>query len=192
MDDEKISQLAADFQHGNRDSYRMLVESQTRSLLAMAYRYTGNWESARDLTQETWIRVYERIESYDPARPFRPWLTTIHRNGCLNHLRKSATHREVAADAHQFEMLPGATRQTDPEEDLKRKEFVRMLYRAMLALTEKQREVFAHVDLEQIEQKEVARMLCMSFTTVRTTLHFARKRLAGLLRRMEESTWTAN
>jgi RNA polymerase sigma-70 factor (ECF subfamily) len=191
MDDEKISELAADFRGGDHGSFRTLVDSLTRSLLATAYRYTGNWETARDLTQETWIRVHERIGHYDPARPFRPWLTTIHRNGCLNHLRRAATQREVATDAQTIEFLPGAVQGGDPGEVVKQREFAIMLRRAMLALTEKQRTVFAHVDIEQIDQQEVARMLHMSFSTLRTTLHFARKRLAGLLRKMEESPWTA-
>jgi len=190
MDEEEISRLAADFRGGNLGSFRMLVESLTRSLLATAYRYTGNWEGARDLTQETWIRVYERIDSYDPSRPFRPWLTTIHRNGCLSHIKKSAMLREVVTDSQTIEQLPGAVQSSDPQESLKQKEFSQTLRRAMLALTERQRAVFAHVDLEQIDQEEVARMLRMSFSTLRTTLHFARKRLAGLLRKMEESPWT--
>ena len=191
MDEEQISRIAADFQGGNLGSFRILVESQTRSLLAAAYRYTRNWESARDLTQDTWIRVYERIHDYDGTRPFRPWLTTIHRNGCLNHLRKSATQREFAVDFQTIEQLPGAVPGNNPQENLKQKEFAYRLRRAMLALTEKQRAVFAHVDLEQIDQQEVARMLRMSFSTLRTTLHFARRRLAGLLRKMEETPWTA-
>jgi len=191
MDDEKISQLAADFRSGGHSSFRTLVDSLTRSLIATAYRYTGNWETARDLTQDTWIRVHERIDRYDTARPFRPWLNTIHRNGCLNHLRRSATQREVATDGQTIESLPGAVQSRGPREDLKQKEFAIMLNRAMLALTEKQRAVFAHVDIEQIDQQEVARMLRMSFSTLRTTLHFARRRLAGLLRKMEESPWTA-
>jgi RNA polymerase sigma-70 factor (ECF subfamily) len=191
MDEEQISRLAASFQDGNLSSFRILVDGLTRPLLATAYRYTGNWESAHDLTQETWIRVYEKIESYDPGRPFRPWLTTIHRRGCLNHLRRSATQREIATDAQAIDRFPEAPHGHDPCEALYQKEFAAMLRRAMLALTEKQRTVFAHVDIEQIDQQEVARMMRMSFSTLRATLHFARKRLAGLLRKMEESPWTA-
>lgn len=191
MEEKRISRIAADFQGGNLRSFRLLVESQTRSLLAMGYRYTRNWESARDLTQETWIKVYEKIQDYDTARPFPPWLITIHRNGCLNHLRKSATQREFAVDSQTIEQISGTIHGGDPRENLKQKEFAHRLYRAMLALTEKQRAVFAHVDLEQIDQREVARMLRMSFSTLRATLHFARKRLAGLLRKMEETPWTA-
>jgi RNA polymerase sigma-70 factor (ECF subfamily) len=191
MNESQISQLAKYFQKGDPDSFRELVETQTRSLLATAYRYTNEWESARDLTQETWIRVYEKIDSYDPGRPFSPWLNAIHRNGCLNHLRRSATQREVRIDGQQFDQVPGAIRDADPQELLRRREFAAMLRRAMLALTERQRAVFAHVDLEQLDQREVAQMLCMSFSTLRATLHFARKRLAGLLRKMEESPWTA-
>lgn len=54
-------------------------------------------------------------------------------------------------------------------------------------LSESQRQVFVRVDLEGIDQKEVADALGIKFTTLRTTLHFARKRLAAILGPMEES-----
>jgi DNA-directed RNA polymerase specialized sigma24 family protein len=71
------------------------------------------------------------------------------------------------------------------------REFGSRLRKAMLALTENQRTVFASVDLEQIDQREAAEKLSMNFVTLRTTLHNARKRLATLLRKMEEQPWKA-
>ena len=55
-------------------------------------------------------------------------------------------------------------------------------------LSESQRQVFLRVDLEQGDQKRVAQALGIKFATLRTTLHFARKRVAAALREMEKST----
>jgi DNA-directed RNA polymerase specialized sigma24 family protein len=55
-------------------------------------------------------------------------------------------------------------------------------------LSESQRQVFLRVDLEQGDQKEVAKALGIRFGTLRATLHYARKRLATILRQMEKST----
>lgn len=190
MDEAQLSRIADAFRKGDLRSFRVLVESLTRSLIATAYRYTQDWESARDLTQETWIKVYERIAGYDPARPFRPWLTTIHRNGCMSHLRKAATQREIAVDHETIDQLSASVSDSDPRDRLMQREFGARLRKAMLVLTESQRTVFASVDLEQIDQREAARKLSMNAVTLRTTLHNARKRLATLLRKMEERPWT--
>jgi len=66
MDETKWTELAAATQRGDTESFRELVESATRVLIAIAFRYTQDWESARDLTQETWIKVHRGIRRYDP------------------------------------------------------------------------------------------------------------------------------
>lgn len=186
MSDMVVDRLARAFRAGDGDSFRFLVESLSRTLIAMAYRYAKDWETARDLTQETWIRVYERIDRYDPGRPFRNWLLTVHRNGCLNYLRRAATRREVVGA--ELTEIHGAERSggTHPSRRLEHTEFMQRLDDAMERLTERERTVFSLVDIEHNGQTEAARILGMNPVTLRTTLHHARKKLAGILRRMEE------
>jgi RNA polymerase sigma-70 factor (ECF subfamily) len=188
MSDEIVNKLARAFSDGDVESYRFLVESLTRPLMAMAYRYTKDWEIARDLTQETWIRVYERIDRYDPGRAFRNWLYTVHRNGCLNHLRSAAVRFEVAGIEQLESPDPGINRSTNPSRSLEHIEFMQRLQRAMDKLSERERSVFSLVDIEHNGQAEAAVSLGMNPTTLRTTLHHARKKLAGILRKMEEMT----
>jgi RNA polymerase sigma factor (sigma-70 family) len=69
----------------------------------------------------------------------------------------------------------------DPEHDLERREFHDRVLTALRELSESQRQVFLRVDLEQADQKEVASALGMKPGTLRTTLHFARKRVASAL-----------
>ena len=76
----------------------------------------------------------------------------------------------------------------DPELELERKEFHERLLVAAGELSENQRQVFLRVDLEQGSQKEVAKEMGIRAGTLRTTLHFARRRIAATLRRMEPST----
>lgn len=187
MDEGQISAAAAAFQQGEEDALEALVDSLTRPLIAIAYRYTRDWEWARDLTQETWIQVHRQIDRYDTARPFRPWLYAIHRNGCLSHLRRAWVRHESTPGDEVVRELQGSTTASNPEADLERAEFHRRLVRALDALGERQREIFARVDLEGGDQKEVAQEMEMKFTTLRTTLHFARKRVAELLLDEERS-----
>lgn len=178
--------LAVACRRGDERSFRVLVETLTRPLIAMAYRYTGDWEWSRDLTQETWIRVWERIDSFDPERPFSHWLHAVHRNACLDHVRRQWVRRETATANVVLESLAGST--TDhPLEELERLEFQERLRVATDQLTASQREVFVRVDLEGGNQAAVAHEIGMRPGTLRTTLHFARKRIALALRPKEKS-----
>lgn len=186
MDESEYSRLAAAYQRGDRGAFKTLVDSLTRSLIAMAYRYTRDWEWARDLTQETWIRVHERIGQYDARRSFRGWLYAVHRNACLSFLRRGWVRREyLFRDSALATDL--AWQAPDPQEEIERREFHRSLLAALTQLSERQRQVLVRVDLEGAGQREVAETMGMNFATLRTTLHFARRRVAALLREMEES-----
>jgi len=83
-------------------------------------------------------------------------------------------------------MALGLTDQRDPLADMERRDLHRRLLLALGALSESQRQGFVRVDLEGEDQQAVARALGVKHATVRATLHFARKRLAGLLREVEE------
>lgn len=186
MSDEVVDRLARAFRGGDAESFRFLVESLSRPLIAMAFRYAKNWETARDLTQETWIRVYERIDRYDPDRPFRNWLLTVHRNGCLNHLRRASVRLEVTG----MEM-PEATgidthRGANPCSRLEQVEFMQRVRRAMDGLSEREKTVFALVDIEHNGQEAAAAIIGIKPVTLRTTLHNARRKLAGMLRKTED------
>jgi RNA polymerase sigma-70 factor (ECF subfamily) len=187
LDEQDLRALASAFRDGDQGSFRTLVDTLSRTLIAMAYRYTADWEWARDLTQETWIKVHDRIRQYDPKRPFTSWLYSVHRNGCLDHVRRPWHRRESTPGPEAIAELSGPA-QGDALEDLERREFHDRILDALGQLSESQRQVFVRVDLEQNDQQDVAKALGIRFGTLRTTLHFARKRLAAVLREMEEST----
>jgi RNA polymerase sigma-70 factor (ECF subfamily) len=185
MEETNLNRLAQAFQRGDPSSYRELVERLTRPLIAMAYRYIQDWEHARDISQETWIKVYEHIKRYDPERSFKTWLLTIHRNGCLSHLRRASLRYEQHVDhdavaRYATEWNPG------PDEEFERKEFQTRLLEAVTRLSRKQQLVYTTVDIEQTNQADAAIQLGMNPVTLRTTLHQARRRLAGMLRKTEE------
>lgn len=187
MEDREYSALAVAYQRGDQASFRRLVERLSRPLMAMAYRYTGDWEWARDLTQETWVKVHSRIHQFDPGRSFRSWVFAIQRNVCLDHLRRAWVRYESVPGDEIVRERCEASGVGNPHQDLERREFHERLLIALGELSESQRQVFVQVELEQNDQREVAMTLGMKHATLRTTLHFARKRLATVLRSMEES-----
>lgn len=185
MDDSRLGELARRALEGDRDCFRFLVESESRRLIAVAYRYTRDWEAARDLCQETWIKVHGRLSSYDPARSFRSWLGAIHRNHCVSYLRKPAVSREQTTSPETLRQIEPAVEERDPLARLQSDEFATRLRAAMRRLSERQLRVFTLVDLEEGSHEQASRILGMKPATLRATLHFARKKLAKGLRGME-------
>jgi RNA polymerase sigma-70 factor (ECF subfamily) len=167
------------------DEFRRLVEENSRGLIALAYRYVGDWETARDITQDTWITVHQQWRRYDPSRPLLPWLRQIQRNACVSWLRRASLRRELPAAATPADR-PDPSPAADAEHGVTRRELAEAMRRALGRLTESQRRVFALVDLEQVDQREAASRLGLTFATLRSTLHFARRRLAARLRELEE------
>lgn len=168
-------------------AFEILVGKYAGPLLAMAYRYTFDWESAKDVCQETWLRVYEKISKYDGRVPFERWLFAVHRNICLSFLRKRKRRREVGPEAHETAKDRFVSKETAPD---KRVELAQMRERILTAasvLPERQRTVFAMIDLEQKTIDETAGILGLKTVTIRTNLYHARKRIAGILRGSEES-----
>lgn len=182
---EQLTTWATRFRDGDERSFKQLVDALTRTLIAMAYRFTGDWDRARDLTQETWMRVHEHIDRWDPARSFVAWLHAIHRNGCLDHVRSAWIRLESTPGPEAMAHFVGSA-EDDPSADVERREFHERVLHATRGLSEIQREVFVRVDLEQNGQVDVARALGMRPGNLRTTLHFARRKMARLLTATED------
>lgn len=185
MDDQDLQRLVRQWREGDPDAFRRIVDAATRALTAMAYRYTRDWEWARDLTQETWISVWRSVDRYDGERSFRAWVYAIHRNHCLSHLRRPWVRRESTDSNPTIHGSGSSQPGPNPEEVVEQREFHDRVLEAVARLGESQRRVFVQVDLEGGDQREVARMLDMKYTTLRTTLHFARQRVAEWIRQEE-------
>ena len=175
----ELDRLAAAARKGDREAFRAMVEGMTRPLTAFAFRYTRDWETARDLTQETWVRVWRSLDRFRTEGSFRTWLYTIHRNGCLDHLKKAAVRRETPAEEEAALRLPD--RAPNPEERYERIEFHRRVLAAANRLSERRRRVFAQVDIEGAAPAEAAARLGMNPATLRSTLHAARREIARML-----------
>lgn len=187
MDDSQLTQYAVQVQRGDRGSFRPLVEALSRSLIAIALRYTQDWDNAMDITQETWLKIFSNIGRFDPRYPVRTWIGAIHRNNCLSFIR-SLRNRERFAERYALEQERGGNvPASNPFSDIAHREFGERIRIAMKHLTEAQQAVFSLVIIEQMDQRDAAAILGMQQSTLRTTLHFARKHMAKLLRDEQET-----
>ena len=80
---------------GNRDAFGQLVMRHRSQSLRIAVSMTGDIETARDLTQEAFIKAYRALGTFDSHAPFLPWFYQILRNVCRDHLRGRGRFRHM-------------------------------------------------------------------------------------------------
>ncbi len=73
---------------GDTDSFAVLIERYKRPVYNLAYRMLGNAADAEDAAQETFVRAYTRLHSYQPGARFGSWLLAITSHWCIDHLRR--------------------------------------------------------------------------------------------------------
>jgi len=84
---------------GDPDAFRLLVERHARSLFGLAYRMTGNESDAEDVVQESFLRAYRQLKSFDQRASFGTWLYRIAVNSSLDLVRSRRRRMEVFAPA---------------------------------------------------------------------------------------------
>ena len=85
---ESDSRLVEQCRRGDHNAFRKLVLRYEKRLWRVIYRFVRDSDLAEDLSQETFLRVFERLDQFDPSRRFGPWLFRIGVNLTLDHLRK--------------------------------------------------------------------------------------------------------
>jgi RNA polymerase sigma-70 factor (ECF subfamily) len=170
-----------------------------RPVYNFVYRVVGHDEDAKDLVQETVIRVYSRLGMLQDPNKFPAWLFRIAHNVCLDRLRSGKNRPLVSTDALPEGGLDrlldeGAAerlRAGDPEEIVYRKEVGAILARALQSLSEEQRTAVVMRTYNGYSSREIAEILGIPVGTVRSRIFHGLKNLGRVLRRLglEEGRW---
>ena len=133
---------------------------------------------AEDLAQETFIRAYTRLETFDAERPFGPWIRRVATNVCLNHIQKQKP--ESYEFDEERDQSPAAVRE-EPEAALQSVQAAEKVHRAIVALPGNYRAVIELRHYQEMSYSEIAQALELLLSDVKSHLYRARKRLAELL-----------
>lgn len=184
-DDHHLMRMA---QRGDAQAVTVLYTRYRRKILNYLYRFTGNRASAEDLTQETFIRVVQHVNSYRPTGSVAGWIYRIAENLALNAIRGRKGISEFSLD----EPLQLAEDSVDrketiaddslqPDEEAVQSEKEALIQAALLKVSAKYREVLILCDLEGYRYHEAAQMLRCSINTVASRLARGRAQMAELL-----------
>ena len=165
-----------------------LMDRHATRVFHFLFRMLGDEDDARDLAQETFVRVYKNRQSFHGGERFTNWLYTIAGNLGRNQLRWRSRHPNTSLDAENpqtgstlGEVLP--SRAASPGEALVEQERRREVRRAIVELPEGLREPLVLCEFEDRSVAEAASILEMSPKAVEARLYRARQALRARLRR---------
>ena len=181
--DDKV--LVRKAQKGDTLAFEELVARHRDKIYARAYSMMRNEDEALDLSQEAWIKAWQRLTQFQGESSFATWMTRIVINLCLDQLRR---HKRLRAESieEMNEESGGVERQMEPvtfnpTERLERGELRARIDQAMAQLSHEHRTVLVLHEFEEMEYKQIAKVMGCSIGTIMSRLFYARRRLAGLL-----------
>jgi len=186
--DEALVQAA---RQGQLEAFEELVARHRDKVYARALSILHNEEDAVDLSQEAWIKAWQRLEQFQGDSSFATWITRIVINVCLDHLRRQKRWPSESIEALEEEtgnrdwLLPPVT--VNPTAGLERAELQARIWQALGQLSVPHRTVLILHEFEGMEYRKIAEIMGCSIGTVMSRLFYARRRLAALLQDLKTS-----
>lgn len=172
---------------GEGDCFDQLVERYHRQIANFVFRMVGNYETALDLTQEVFIKVYSSLGRYNPEFKFSTWIYKIASNTAIDYLRKQSVSVSplymVSGDDEEFE-LPIPAKGPSPERALERSERSAQIEEAISKLPPRYRELIVLRHVSELSYDEIAEVTSLPLGTVKNRIFRAREAMRKHLVRM--------
>ena len=178
-------QLVGAAQRGDMDAFEELVARHRDKIYARAFSMMRNEDEAIDLSQEAWVKSWQRLKQFQGESSFGTWMTRIVINLCLDQLRKRKRQRTESIE-EMSEESGGVERQmpvvaVNPTAGMERTELRQRIDKALGQLSYEHRTVLILHEFEDLEYKEIAKRMQCSIGTVMSRLFYARRKMAVLL-----------
>lgn len=157
-------------QKGDREAYQEIVVRHMQTAYYVALAFVHNHQDALDLSQEAFIRAFRKIKKFDTKRPFFPWFYRILKNLCIDHYKHRRRLNEVPLE--NVRIL---------EVEHEDREMKKALWMGIDELPSEQKEIIVLRYFQQLSYQEIAEILDKPIGTVMSSLHYAKKRLKGIV-----------
>ena len=178
MDEQRDEALAKKAAGGDMSAFEDLVDRHRMAVYRLARSITGNHHDADDAAQETFLRVYRSLGTYDPGRPFKPWLKRIAYNTSLNTVRASKSRSRGLVDVDYSEVADPSPRQP---ERMEAKQSAAKVDHAMQTLPSELRATLLLRAVDGMSYKDIATAMGVKIGTVMSRLSRARERVLDVL-----------
>jgi RNA polymerase sigma-70 factor (ECF subfamily) len=168
---------------GDREAFAGLVRAYQGPVYNLAYRMLGSPAEAEEAAQETFVRVYQRLATYDPQQKLSSWVLAIASHYCIDRLRR---RRLVSLPLDEAPAQEAAEPAEAPELALLAQEREREIQTLLAGLPEAYRLVLVLRYWQDLSYEEMARLLGTSESAVKARLHRAREMMAQHLAKRQE------
>lgn len=180
-DELQDESIVARIRAGERQLFGLLYQRYRTRTFALAFGMTGQREQAEDLTQEIFLRVHERLNTFQGQAKFATWFYRIALNHCLNHCRHERHRRTLANPDGPAAILVEVRAVEQADATLLRKEIQQQLRSALLSLKPEIRVLLLLKEIEGLSYEEIAERLECSPGTIASRLSRGRRLLARKL-----------
>lgn len=171
--------------HADLHAFGLLVDRWRKRIYSLCLRMTGSSHTAEDLTQEVFIRIFDRRLSYDPAHRFSSWLWRIALNICYDELRRVQRRHESPLEEQGAEDGGGVRLEvidpSTPQVEVQEREEAELVRAALLQLPEIYRAVLVLRHYENLKLREIAEVLGIPDGTVNSRMAEGLSQLTRLL-----------
>ncbi len=182
----KGAELVRRCRAGDGAAWEEIVTTYSRRIFNLAYRFTSRVDSAEDLTQEVFVRIYKTLHQYDPKQGnLSNWLMRLARNLIIDDYRKRQRNPQNSmaddVDKHSFHLRAVGT---SAQKEVERSELCNQVQEGIDKLPPDLRTCVILRDIEELTYKEIVEVLDIPEGTVKSRINRGRIELAKILRRM--------
>jgi RNA polymerase sigma-70 factor (ECF subfamily) len=177
---------------GNRNAFEELVRRNQSYAFSLAFRVLTDEDEAKDVVQESFIRIWRHLKNYNKTIKFSTWLYKIVINLCYDRLRVKKRNKMRIDDSYTDIDSLYTNDSQDLEESISNKNLADWITHFSNSLSPKQKIVFVLRDLEGLSIKEVSFMTNISNSSVKTNLIHARKKIKEKLMKIDRERVESN
>ncbi len=163
-------------QQGDTEAFSELVDAYQVAVYNLCYRMLGDPYEAEDAAQETFLRAYKALKTFDRKRSFSTWLLSIAAHYCIDQLRRKRMNKTYFEDSEYLEIPdPGP----NPEASFSESEQQKRIRSLLDVLSETDRAAVIMFYWYEFSYEEIANALGLSSSAVKSRMHRARLQLAN-------------
>lgn len=165
-------------QQGDKQAFRWVVQKHQQIVFSLALKMLCDEEEAKDMVQDTFIRVWQSIKDYDPKRTFTTWLYTIASRLCMDRLKRK---KRIVPLREDEQVLKNYAADNDSQRTLENSEWISLVRLMADKLSVKQKLVFTLCQLEGLSSEEVQEITGLDARQVKSNLYVARQTIRNRL-----------
>jgi len=185
LDSLEIDRLIALAAKGDQEAFGRVVQTYYSRVYSVIYRVVNHPEDARELSQASWVKAWQRLSDYKQEARFYTWIYRIAVNTSLDFLRKKKRRPEVPLEpvigSEGDQMVMDRQRElsdeTSPVDLIHRREIQEAFNQALMKLSDEHRTTLVLREVEGMSYEEIARVMKTRTGTVMSRLYYARKAL---------------